>query len=258
MNRKGNQMRLQNKVAIVTGAVGNIGVETVKLFLEHGASVMLVDRDRARIDAALAELRSDRADGIVADVTKADDVKRYVDATVRRFGKVDIFFNNAGIEGAVKTLVDYPEDSFDEVMAVNVKGVFLGMKYVVPQMNDGGSIIITSSIMGLAGSMKTIGYTASKHAVVGIMRSAAKILGPRRIRVNTVHPGFVESEMLRRIEANDVPDDPQAARQKRLAEVPMGRYVVPREIAESVLFLASGDSRMTTGQTLVVDGGYLL
>jgi NAD(P)-dependent dehydrogenase (short-subunit alcohol dehydrogenase family) len=251
-------MRLQNKVAIVTGAVGNIGLETVRLFLEHGAKVMLVDRDQARIENTLAELGSERADGIVADVTASSDVTRYVQATVQRFGKIDIFFNNAGIEGAVKPLVDYPEDSFDEVMSVNVKGVFLGMKYVLPAMNDGGSIIITSSIMGLAGSMKTIGYTASKHAVVGIMRSAAKSLGPRRIRVNTIHPGYVESDMLRRIEESDLPDNPQEARQKRLADVPMGRYVVPREIAESVLFLASDESRMTTGQTLVVDGGYLL
>lgn len=251
-------MRLQNKVAIVTGAAGNIGLATVRLFHQQGAKVVLVDRDQAGIKRALAELGGDRAEGVIADVTSSADVKRYVDATVQRFGKIDVFFNNAGIEGAVCSLVDYPEDAFDKVMAVNTKGVFLGMKYVVPQMNDGASIIITSSIMGLAGSLRTIGYVASKHAVVGIMRSAAKILGPRGIRVNTVHPGFVESDMLRRIEEADGSDTPEALKKKKADALPLGRYVEPLEIAQSVLFLASDESRMVTGQTLAVDGGFLL
>jgi NAD(P)-dependent dehydrogenase (short-subunit alcohol dehydrogenase family) len=251
-------MRLQNKVAIVTGAVGNIGLETVRLFLEQGAKVMMVDRDHALIEKAIAELSTDRVAGVTADVTNVADVKRYVQETIERFGKVDIFFNNAGIEGAVKPLADYPDDAFDNVMSVNVKGVFLGLKYVLPALNDGASIVITSSILGLKGSLKTIGYTASKHAVVGIMRTAARSLGARGIRVNSIHPGYVESDMMRRIEAVDVPENPEESRKRRLAEVPLGRYVLPRDIADSVLFLASDESRMVTGQTLVIDGGTLL
>jgi NAD(P)-dependent dehydrogenase (short-subunit alcohol dehydrogenase family) len=251
-------MRLQNKVALVTGAVGNIGLATVRIFLEHGAKVMMVDRDQSQIDSVIATLGSDKVAGIAANVTRSVDVQRYVKATEERFGKIDIFFNNAGIEGALKFLDDYPDDSFDDVMDVNVKGVFLGMKYVLSAMNDGGSIIITSSVMGIRGSMKTIGYTASKHAVLGIMRTAARNLGGRRIRVNSVLPGYVESDMMRRIEKSDIPTDPEESKQKRFAEVPLGRYIQPREIAESVLFLASDESQMITGHPLVIDGGYLL
>jgi len=251
-------MRLQGKVAIVTGAAGNIGLATVQLFLEQGAKVMMVDRDRPQIEKALADLNSDRVAGVTADVTKGADVKRYVDETTKRFGNVDIFFNNAGIEGPLEAIEEYPEDGFDSVMDVNVKGVFLGLKYVMPAMNEGGSIIITSSVMGLKGSLKTVGYTASKHAVVGLMRSAARALGPRGIRVNSINPGYVESDMMRRIESVDVPASPEESRRQRLATVPMGKYVLPRDIAESVLFLSSGESRMITGQTLVIDGGFML
>jgi len=251
-------MRLQGKVAIVTGAAGNIGLATVQLFLEQGAQVMMVDRDRPQIEKALADLNSDRVAGVTADVTKGADVKRYVDETTKRFGNVDIFFNNAGIEGPLEAIEEYPEDGFDSVMDVNVKGVFLGLKYVMPAMNEGGSIIITSSVMGLKGSLKTVGYTASKHAVVGLMRSAARALGPRGIRVNSINPGYVESDMMRRIESVDVPASPEESRRQRLATVPMGKYVLPRDIAESVLFLSSGESRMITGQTLVIDGGFML
>jgi NAD(P)-dependent dehydrogenase (short-subunit alcohol dehydrogenase family) len=250
--------RLQNKVAIITGAVGNIGLATVQLFLEQGAKVMMVDRDHAQIEAILARLNTDQVAGITADVTNASDVKRYVEKTVERFGKVDIFFANAGIEGAVKPLVDYPDDGFDDVMSVNVKGVFLGLKYVLPEMNDGGSIVITSSIMGMKGSLKTVGYTASKHAVVGLMRSAARSVGGKGIRVNSIHPGYVESDMMRRIEQVDQPENPEESRKQRLASVPMGKYVLPHDIAQSVLFLASDESRLVTGQTLVIDGGFLL
>jgi NAD(P)-dependent dehydrogenase (short-subunit alcohol dehydrogenase family) len=251
-------MRLQNKVAIVTGAVGNIGLATVQVFLEQGAKVMMVDRDQAQIEKTLAALNSDRVAGVTADVTNPDDVKRYVEQTVQRFGKVDIFFNNAGIEGPVKPLEQYPDDGFDLTMSVNVKGVFLGLKYVLAEMNDGGSIIITSSIFGMKGSLKTVGYAASKHAVVGLMRSTARVTGARGIRVNSVHPGYVESDMMRRIEQVDVPDNPEESRKQRLASVPMGKYVQPRDIAESVLFLASEESKMITGQQLVIDGGFLL
>jgi NAD(P)-dependent dehydrogenase (short-subunit alcohol dehydrogenase family) len=251
-------MRLQNKVAIVTGAAGNIGLATVELFLEQGAKVMMVDRDQAQLDQILAKLGSDRVAGVKADVTNVEEVMQYVAETTKRFGKVDIFFNNAGIEGPVKPIEEYSDDGFEAVMNVNVTGVFFGLKHVMQVMNDGGSIIMTSSVMGLKGSLKTIGYTASKHAVVGLMRSAARGLAAKGIRVNTIHPGYVEGDMMRRIESVDLPADPEESRRQRLAAVPMGKYVQPRDIAETVLFLSSDESRMVTGQTLIIDGGFML
>ena len=251
-------MRLQDKVAIVTGAAGNIGLATVELFLEQGARVMMVDRDQVQLDTLVAKLGADRVAGVKADVTKPEEVQKYVAETTKRFGKVDIFFNNAGVEGPLKSIDQYPDDGFETVMDVNVNGVFFGLKYVIQAMNEGGSIVMTSSVMGLKGSIKTIGYTASKHAVVGLMRSAARVLGPMGIRVNTIHPGYVEGDMMRRIESVDVPADPEESRKQRLAAVPMGKYIQPRDIAETVLFLSSDESRMVTGQTLAIDGGFML
>lgn len=250
-------MRLKGKSAVVTGAAGNIGLAATRLFLAEGAAVLLVDRDVGALEALSGELGGSAAT-FAADVTRSDEVAAYAAAAGERFGGIDIFFNNAGIEGPIRALADYPDDGFDAVMAVNTTGVFYGMKHMLPLMREWGSVIITSSVMGARGSARAVGYSASKHAVVGIMRSAARDAGPRRIRVNTVHPGFVESAMLHRIEdelrgfgIND-PD------QFYLSQVPFGCKVTPHEIAQTVLFLASDDSRQVTGQTIAVDGGYLL
>ena len=143
--------RLENKVAIITGGAGSIGKITAKLLLEEGAKVFLVDVNEQDLKEVVGELESSRIKYCVADVSKSEDVQRYVNEAVEAFGKIDIFFNNAGIEGVVKPLVDYPEDVFDKIMAVNVKGMWLGNKYVLPQMNDGGSIIMTSSVAGIVG-----------------------------------------------------------------------------------------------------------
>ncbi|MCC6949805.1 MAG: SDR family oxidoreductase [Bradyrhizobiaceae bacterium] len=251
-------MRLAGKAAIVTGAAGNIGLATARLFVKEGAKVLLVDRDEASLAAAMQELGSGQAEALAADVTKPADIERYAARAVERFGGIDIFFNNAGIEGPIAPIEDYPDDGFERVMAVNATGVFLGVKHVLPKMREWGSMIITSSIMGLRGGVRGIGYSASKHAVIGIMRAAAKHAGPRHIRVNTIHPGFVESAMFRRIvEENvklgiDVPDE------FYLKQVPFGTFVTPHEIAQTVLFLASDESRQVTGQTIAIDGGYLL
>jgi len=251
-------MRLANKVAVVTGAVGAIGSATARAFLTNGACVMLVDRDERGLTEMLAGLAGERAAGVVADVTRVADVVRYAEEAVQRFGSIDVFFNNAGIEGAVAPLCEYPDDAFDAVMAVNVRGVFLGMKHVLPRMNDGGSAIVTSSVAGLQGTLKTVGYVASKHAVIGIMRCAALDAAARRIRVNSVHPAMVESDMVRRIERQYMPDNPEQVRRNQLTRLRLGRYITPEEVAATVVFLASDESRMTTGQTVVVDGGYLL
>jgi NAD(P)-dependent dehydrogenase (short-subunit alcohol dehydrogenase family) len=143
-------------------------------------------------------------------------------------------------------------------MEVNVKGVFFGVKHGLPKMREWGSMIITSSIMGLKGGVRSIGYSASKHAVIGIMRAAAKDVGPRHIRVNTIHPGFVKSEMLGRIQKRNAELGLPAEDAFYMAQVPFGIYVTPHEIAQTVLFLASDDSRQVTGQTIAIDGGYML
>ena len=251
-------MRLQGKSAIITGAAGNIGLATARLFLKEGASVLLVDRDEAGLKTAMKEFGGNQAEALIADVTKAKDTERYAQRAVEKFGGVDIFFNNAGIEGPVTKIQDYPDDGFDQVMQVNAKGVFLGVKHVLPRMREWGSMIITSSIMGLRGGVRTIGYVASKHAVVGIMRAAAKDAGPRHIRVNSIHPGFVKSEMLGRIQKRNTELGLPSDESFYLAQVPFGTYVTPHEIAQTVLFLASDDSRQVTGQTLAIDGGYML
>lgn len=251
-------MRLLGKSAIITGAVGNIGLATTRLFLKEGAKVLLVDRDRAGLDKAMQEFSGNQAEALAADVAKEAEVKRYAAHAGEKFGGVDIFFNNAGVEGPITPITEYPEDGFDRVMDVNAKGVFFGVKHVLPIMREWSSMIITSSIMGLRGGVRSIGYTASKHAVIGIMRAAAKDVGPRHIRINTIHPGFVKSEMLGRIQKRNTELGLPAGDEFYMKQVPFGIYVTPHEIAQTVLFLASDDSRQVTGQTIAIDGGYLL
>jgi NAD(P)-dependent dehydrogenase (short-subunit alcohol dehydrogenase family) len=252
-------VKLSGKKAVITGGAGNIGYAAAERFLAEGAQVLLVDRDELALHEAVEALASGQVTAWASDVTSSASVQEYVQEAARLFGKVDIFFNNAGIEGPSARIESFPEDGFDQVMAVNVKGVFLGMKYLPPIMNDGGSVIISSSIAGLMGSGGFVAYTASKHAVIGIMRDTAIDLAPRRIRVNTVHPGFVESAMLLRILRTLRPGVADAELlQGFAAQTKLGRCIKPGEIASMVSFLASDDSLMATGQTFVVDAGTLL
>lgn len=247
--------KLENKVAIITGGAGSIGMTTAKLFLEEGAKVLLVDLEEEPLKKAVKELGGKAVQYCVADVTKSADVQRYVDTAVKAFGKIDVFFNNAGIEGTVKPIVDYPEEMFDKVIAVNVRGVWLGNKYVLPQMNNGGSIIITSSVAGLLGSPNVSAYIISKHAGVGIMRATSVEAAPRKIRVNSVHPSPVDNRMMRSLEEGFSPGKGAAVKKQLELTIPLGRYAKPIEIAKLVLFLASDDSQFITGTTQVIDGG---
>lgn len=247
--------KLENKIAIITGGSGSIGKITAKLFLEEGAKVMLVDLSEKALQEAAYELNSDHIRYAVADVSNADEVEHYVAETVKLFGKIDVFFNNAGIEGVVKPIEHYPEDVFDTIMSVNVKGVWLGNKYVLPQMNDGGSIIMTSSVAGVVGFPGLSAYVTSKHAVVGIMRSTALEAASRKIRVNTVHPSPVNNRMMRSIEENSAPGHAEDVKKQFETAIPLGRYAEPIEIAQLVLFLASDDSQFITGTTQIIDGG---
>jgi len=246
---------LENKVAIITGGAGSIGKATAKLFLEEGAKVMLVDLTEDELKKVIEELNSEHVEYCVADVSKATDVDRYINETVKLFGKIDVFFNNAGIEGDVKSIIDYPEEMFDKVISINVKGAWLGNKYALPQMKDGGSIIMTSSVSGILGSVNLSAYITSKHAVVGIMRATAIEVASRKIRVNCVNPGPVNNRMMRSIEEGEVAGHAEEVKKHLENTIPFGRYAEPIEVANLVLFLASENSQYITGTTHVIDGG---
>lgn len=247
--------KFKNKAVVITGGSGAIGATVAKAFLEEGAKVLIVDVNSEQLEKTAKELDHQNLFYKVADVSRAKEVEDYVNYAVDTLGKIDVFFNNAGIEGIVKPMTEYPEDMFDKVMAVNVKGVWLGMKYVIPQMNNGGSIINTSSVAGLEGSPNMTAYIASKHAVVGLTRVAAIECAPRKIRVNTVHPSPVDNRMMRSLEEGFAPGE--AAKMKKQFEsgIPLGRYADNEDIKDAVIFLASDESKFMTGTKMVVDGG---
>ncbi len=250
--------RLQDKVVIITGGAGGIGRMAGKLFVEEGAYVLLVDLDEAALKDAVAEIGSNAASYFVADVTSAADNDAMVAAAEERYGGVDGLLANAGIEGDVKSIADYDEARFDQVMAINVKGPFLGIKSVTPAMQrrGGGSVVITSSVAGLTGTPNLSAYTTSKHAVIGLMRSAAKELAPLGIRVNTVNPSPVETLMMRRLEAGIGGEENAEMVRAGMAErIPLHRYANPDDIARSMVYLVSDDSAFVTGSVNVVDGG---
>jgi len=246
---------LKNKVAIITGGAGGIGIETAKLFIQEGAKVMLVDLNEDLLKAEIKKIGSPNISYCVADVSKEMDVNKYVAQTLKEFQKIDIFFNNAGIEGVFKPIADYPEAEFDKVIAVNLKGVWLGCQKVIPKMENEGSVIISSSVAGLKGFPGLGAYVATKHAVVGIMRVAALEFADRKIRVNTVHPGPVNNRMMRSIEEQISPEDSKIAQENFEKTVPFKRYAESKEIGEMVLFLASDKSKYITGTKMIVDGG---
>jgi NAD(P)-dependent dehydrogenase (short-subunit alcohol dehydrogenase family) len=249
--------RLKDKVAIITGGAAGIGKSTAALFLEEGASVMLVDINKEKLQSTSEELNSSNLAYCVADVSNPADVERYTSETLSRFGKINLFFNNAGIEGASSSLENYPNEIFDKVIAINLKGVWYGCKYVIPKMVDGGSVIITSSVAGLKGFKDLGAYVTSKHGVIGIMRVAALEFADRNIRVNTVHPGPVNTQMMRRIETDISPDNSEEVKKGFEAIVPFSRYAEPIEIANLVLYLASDESKYVNGNTYVIDGGLM-
>lgn len=249
--------RLHEKVAIITGAAGGIGSATARAFVKEGARVMLVDRELAGLAALVQEL-GPHAAFVAADVSVAQDSQRYVHMAVEAFGGVDILFANAGVEGKVAPITELSPEHFDRVWAVNVRGVFLGIKYAAPEMarRGGGSIVVTSSIAALIGSRGISAYVTSKHALTGLVRTAALELAPQGIRVNTVNPGPIDNRMMRSIEEQSAPEAPAAVRGAFEAQVALGRYGRNEEIAQLALFLASAESSYCTGGTFVADGGY--
>tara|TARA_R110002074_G_scaffold167299_3_gene328343 strand:+ start:15727 stop:16488 length:762 start_codon:yes stop_codon:yes gene_type:complete len=249
--------RLKGKVAVITGGTGGIGFATANLFLEQGAKVVLVDRNGEAIEKTRAKLNNKNVSFFQADVSKKEDTIKFLNHSLKTFGKIDIFFANAGVEGVSSPISEYPEDVFDKVIAVNLKGVWLGCQHIIPKMEEGGSVIITSSVAGLKGFVGLGAYVATKHAVVGVMKVAAAENAIRKIRVNTIHPGPVDNDMMRRIESDMSPESPDAVKEGFTAAVPFGRYATSKEIGEMALFLASDESKYITGCTHLIDGGML-
>ncbi len=253
------ERRFEGKVIVITGAAGGIGRATAERFAQEGASVVAVDLPGTGLDetVALVEAAGASALAVPADVSKSAEVERYAQAAKSRFGGVDCFFNNAGIEGWVGPTTQYPEEMFDKVIAVNLKGVFLGIKYMVPLMVErgGGSIVNTASVAGLSGTPSIFAYGASKHAVVGMTKSAALEFGPRGIRTNAICPSPIETRMMRALERGINPDEPEQVHQSMAAGNPMGRYGEPAEVAAFVAFLCSKDASYLNGGIFPIDGG---
>ena len=255
--------RLAEKIAVITGGAGGIGQAAARQFTAEGARVVLVDREEAALQSVVRSLGEDVASYVVADVTQPEQVQSYVNETVQRWGGIDILLANAGIEGIVSPIPDYPVDMFEQVMAVNVRGVWLGLKYVIPVMRErgGGSIVITSSTAGIGGTAGMSAYTTSKHAVIGMMRTAALECAPMGIRVNTVNPAPIETRMMRSLEemrvaaADDSEVTVERTKQSYSARIPLQRYGDPEEVAKMMLFLASDESSYCTGGVYMVDRG---
>jgi NAD(P)-dependent dehydrogenase (short-subunit alcohol dehydrogenase family) len=252
-------MDFTDKVALITGGGGGIGRATALAFAKAGAKVVVVDSDTASGEATTGIIKQQGGEAkfIKADVTKSADVANYVNETLAAYGKIDCFFNNAGIEGRVAHTADYDEAMFDQVIGVNVKGVFLGLRHVLPVLlkQKTGSVVNTASVAGLVATPGMPAYVASKHAVIGLTKTAAGEVARQGIRVNAVCPGPVDTRMIHSLEQQLNPNDPDMVSRKYQGAIPSGRYTTPEEIANMVLFLSSDLASNITGAQYVVDGG---
>ncbi|HXY98468.1 MAG TPA: glucose 1-dehydrogenase [Stellaceae bacterium] len=252
-------MDFNGKVAVITGAGNGIGRATALAFGKAGAKLVLVDRDAAAGEAALGIIRQQGGEArfVAADVTRSAEVRAYVKAALDAHGRIDCFFNNAGIEGRLAPIADYDEALFDAIIGVNLKGVFLGLRHVLPVMlrQKSGAVVNTASVAGLVATPGMSAYAASKHGVIGLTKAAAGEVARDGVRVNAVCPGPVETRMMRSLESQLDPAHPEAIGQRYRAGIPSGRYTTPEEIANVVLFLCSELAANVTGAQWVVDGG---
>jgi NAD(P)-dependent dehydrogenase (short-subunit alcohol dehydrogenase family) len=251
--------RLQGKVAIVTGAAGGIGAATARRFVEEGASVVLADLSEEALKAVAKSLDDAKVAICPTDVSRKEDVERCVKVAVERFGGVDIMMANAGVEGLVAPVTEYPLSEFDRVLAINVRGVFLAIQAAAPMMEKrgGGVILATSSVAGLVGAGGLSAYVTSKHAVMGLVKSAAIELAPLGIRVVAINPGPINNAMMRHIEEKAAPGAAKDVQRGFEAKVPMGRYGENDEVVAMAVFLASNEASYCTGAAYLVDGGFV-
>ncbi len=252
------RIRLDGKVAVVTGAAGVIGRATMQLLAERGACIVAVDRREQDLQTAIGDLpASAQALAVAADVTSEDEVADYVRAAVDKFGTIDVFHNNAGIEGDIAPITKYSLETFRRVLDVNVVGVFLGMKHVLPVMlkQNRGSIINTASIAGLIGSPDIAVYTASKHAVIGLTKAAAVECSATGVRVNCVCPGLIDSRMLSAIVEGRNPGNTSVPNERIVERIPARRLGQASEVASIVAFLGSDEASYVSGSAYTIDGG---
>ncbi len=256
-------MKLEGKVAIITGAGGDIGKEIARQFVAEGAKIVIAGRNVAKLEKAAAEIgiSSDDYVAVSTDISDEAAVEALVETAKEKFGKLDIMVCNSGLPGDVNAAVDYSVEKFDQVVAVNLRGTFLCMKYALKSMipAGGGAIVVTASIGGLKGMPGTIGYNATKFAINGMVKTVSTDHARDGIRCNSVCPSPVEGEMMRGTEAaygnNAGGVAAEDIKEGIAAGIPMGRYAQPAEIAAATLFLASDEASFISGVNLPVDGG---
>jgi 3-oxoacyl-[acyl-carrier protein] reductase len=250
-------MKLANKIALITGAGSGMGRVASLLFAQEGAKVAAIDIDEkgAQETVRMIETGGGKAVAVRADVSKSADAQAMVAATVEKLGAPDIVYNNAGIEGKAAAIVDMADEDFDRVIAINLRGVWLGMKYALPHMikNGGGAIVNTASIAGLVGLRNSSAYCAAKAGVIAMTKVAALEYGRYNIRVNAICPGAIDTPMVSRVQGGSAMSERAIRRISTL-----GRIGKPEEIAKMALFLASDDASFATGAPFIVDGGWTI
>jgi len=247
------------QTAIVTGAGGGIGRAVCLALAGVGAKVLAVDLSEPSGEETAALVRGSGGEALFqrGDVSVESEVRAYVGRALKSWGRIDVFMNNAAWQGEILPLVDYPVELFDKVMAINVRGVFLGLKHVLPAMiaASKGAVVNTASLSAYIGTRNLGPYTASKHAVLGLTKTAALEVARKGVRVNAVCPGPVDTPMLRDIESAQAPGGGESLRAKRAASIPDGRYAEPEEVANLMVYLASDYASHVTGQGLQINGG---
>ena len=246
--------RLKDKVAIITGGGSGIGRATCLLFAREGAKVVVADYVVEGGNETVRQISAANGQAVFvqADVSKSADVQNMIGAAVRNYGRVDILFNNAGIEGPSTKLANLKEEDWDRVIAIDLTSVYLGMKYVIPEMikQGGGVILSTASVAGLVGFQGSGAYAAAKAGVINLTRLAALEYADKNIRVNCICPGVIETPMVERVMGG-------RPRERIVRSEPIGRLGRPEDIANAALFLASDESSFATGAPFIIDGGYV-